>query len=442
MAKTRICIVGGGSYNWSPIVLRDIAAMKDLSGTIVLHDIAPAPLEDIQQLGRKIMSAAGADFAVETTTNLADALRGAEFVIVTITTGGLEAMRQDLDIPRKYGIYQAVGDTVGPGGLSRALRNIPAMLEIARTMERVCPDAWLLNLTNPMTTLTRAISKVANLKVIGLCHELFGVRGTLREMFGAANQDIQMQVAGINHLIWLLDLKIRGQDGLQMIRDYIKENRPIPVRTSGAAGPFPSFRDHWQVKLALFDIFGYLPAAGDRHVAEFFPYFLTEETHAGADYGVGLTLIEHRYEVGRMAKEGVRAAIESPEPPPLKRSEEEVVDIIAAIANGRSLHTIVNLPNRGQIDNLPRDAVVETMGIVGPAGAHGVSVGALPPGVLNTLYPHVINQEQIVDAALTGDRKLALQALLNDPLVRDFRTAPQMLDELLKAHAAYLPQFA
>jgi len=441
MANTRICIVGGGSYNWTPIMHRDIAATKDLSGTIVLHDIDPAAVDDLQRLGRKIMSAAGADFTVEATTELNEALRGAEFVIITITTGGLEAMRHDLDIPRKYGIYQSVGDTVGPGGLSRALRNIPVMVGIARTIGRVCPDAWLLNLTNPMTTLTRAINKTTNLKAIGLCHELFGVRGTLKEMFDATNEDLQMRVAGVNHMIWLLDLKIKGQDGFKMIREYLKSRRQIPVRTSGAAGPFPSFRDHWQVKLALFDVYGYLPAAGDRHVAEFFPYFLTEETHAGADYGVGLTLIEHRYEVARMAQAGVLAAIESADPLSVQRSEEEVVDIISAVANGRSLHTIVNLPNRGQIDNLPREAVVETMGMVGPAGAYGVSVGALPRGVLNTVHPHVINQELIVDAALSGDRQLALQALLNDPLVRDFRSAPRMLDELLKGHAEYLPQF-
>ena len=441
MAKTRICIVGGGSYNWTPIMLRDIAATKDLSGKIVLHDIDPAALEDLRRLGRKIMSVAGADFTVEATTDLNEALRDAEFVIVTITTGGLEAMRHDLDIPRKYGIYQAVGDTVGPGGLSRALRNIPVMVEIARAMERVCPDAWLLNLTNPMTTLTRTLNKVTRLKVIGLCHELFGVRGTLKEMFDATTEDLQMRVAGINHMIWLLDLKIRGQDGFQMIRDYINSGRQIPVRTSGAARLFPSFRDHWQVKLALFDVYGYLPAAGDRHVAEFFPYFLTEETHAGENYGVGLTLIEHRYEVARMAKASVRSWIESADPLSVERSEEEVVDIISAIANGRSLYTIVNLPNRGQIDNVPREAVVETMGMVGPTGAYGVSVGALPRGVLNTVHPHVINQEMIVDAALAGDRQLALQALLNDPLVRDFRSAPRMLDELLKAHAEYLPQF-
>jgi alpha-galactosidase len=440
MAKTRICIVGGGSYNWTPIILRDIAATRDLSGTIVLHDLEPDALEDLRRLGSKIMSVAGADFAVEATTDLSEALRGAEFVIVTITTGGLEAMRHDLDIPRKYGIYQSVGDTVGPGGLSRALRNIPVMIAIGREMERVCPDAWLLNLTNPMTTLTRALNKVTKLKVIGLCHELFGVRSTLKEMFGATNDEIQMRVAGVNHLIWLLDLKIKRQDGFQMIRNYVASGRPIPVKaTSGRL--LKPFQDRWQVKLALFDAYGYLPAAGDRHVAEFFPFFLTEETHAGEDYGVLLTEIEHRYEVARMARASVLSWIDSADPLSVERSEEEVVDIIAAIANGRSLHTIVNLPNRGQIDNLPREAVVETMGMVGPTGAYGVSVGALPPGVLNTVHPHVVNQEMIVDAALAGDRSLALQALLNDPLVRDFRSAPRMLDELLQAHAKHLPQF-
>ena len=441
MGKTRICFVGGGSYQWTPKLLTDIALTKDLSGTIVLHDIAPGPMEEMQRLGRKIMAEAGADFSIETSGDLHEALKDAEFVIVTITTGGLEAMRKDLDIPLRYGIYQSVGDTVGPGGWSRALRNVPVMVGIAKAMEKVCPDAWMLNLTNPLTVLTRAVYKTTNVKAMGLCHELQGVRGGMMRMFGNQPEDYEMKVAGINHLIWLLDLKIKGQDGFRMIREYLAAGRAIPVRTSGAAGPFPSFRDHWQVKLALFDIFGYLPAAGDRHVAEFFPYFLTDAHQAGADYGVLLTEIEHRYEVARSAQASVRAWIESADPPPIKRSEEEVVDIIAAVANGRSLHTIVNLPNRGQIDNLPREAVVETMGMVGPNGAYGVSVGALPPGVLNTVHPHVLNQELIVDAALTGDRKLALQALINDPLARDFRTAPQLLDELLLAQAEFLPQF-
>lgn len=440
MASTRICIVGGGSYNWTPTLLRDIAGMKDLSGSVVLHDINPAAMEEMRQLGRKIMEATGAEVTVEANGDLEDSLRGAEFVITTITTGGLEAMRRDLDIPLKYGIYQSVGDTVGPGGLSRALRNIPVMVGIARAMERVCPDAWLLNITNPMTTLTRAVSKTTSIKVIGLCHELFGVRGALMRMFDASVDDFEMRVAGVNHLIWLLDLRIRGQDGFQMLRDYLESARSIPLKSTSGGHRAP-FQDRWQVKLALFDAYGYLPAAGDRHVAEFFPYFLNDSTHAGEDYGVLLTLIEHRQESAGAAQARTRAWLDGTQPLPVERSNEEIADIIAAIANGRSLRTIVNLPNRGQIDNLPREAVVETLGVVGAAGAHGISAGSLPPGVLNTLHPHVINQEMIVDAALTGSRELALQALLGDPLVHDFRSAPLMLDELLEAHADYLPQF-
>src|SRR5215208_1775541 len=215
MGKTRICFVGGGSYQWTPKLLTDIALTRDLSGTIVLHDIAEAPMLEMQKLGQKIMAAAGADFAIETSGDLAEALRDAEFVIVTITTGGLEAMRKDLDIPLQYGIYQSVGDTVGPGGWSRALRNVPVLVEIAQTMERVCPDAWLLNLTNPLTVLTRAVSKVSRVKVVGLCHELLGVRAAMMRMFDATAQDFEMRVAGINHLIWLLELKIRGEDGFR-----------------------------------------------------------------------------------------------------------------------------------------------------------------------------------------------------------------------------------
>ena len=440
MARTRVCFVGGGSYQWTPKLLTDIALMKDLAGTIVLHDIAPEPLEEMRRLGTKIMAAADADFVVEANPDLAESLREAEFVILTITTGGLEAMRKDLDIPLRYGIYQSVGDTVGPGGLARALRNVPVVLDIARTIERVCPDAWLLNLTNPLTVLTRSVTKTTTVKTIGLCHELLGVRGAMMRMFGANADDFEMRVAGTNHLIWLLDLKIGGRDGFELVREYAAGGRQVPLKSTSGGHRAP-FQDRWKLKLALFETYGSLPAAGDRHLAEFFPSFLTDETGAGEDYGVLLTTIEHRYDMLREFQASVRAWLDGSRPLPLERSLEESADIIAAIANGRSVRAIVNLPNRGQIDNLPREAVVETLAEVGAAGAIPLSVGALPPGVLNTVHPHVVNQEMLVDAALTGDRRLALQALVNDPLVRDFRSAPKLLDELLEAHAELLPQF-
>jgi alpha-galactosidase len=440
MAKTRICFVGGGSYQWTPKLLTDIALTKDLSGTIVLHDIAPEPMEVMQRLGRKIMAAAGADFAIETSGNLEEALKDAEFVIVTITTGGLEAMRKDLDIPLRYGIYQSVGDTVGPGGWSRALRNVPVMVGIARAMEKVCPNAWMLNLTNPLTVLTRAVYKTTSVKAMGLCHELQGVRGGMMRMFGNQPEDYEMKVAGINHLIWLLDLKINGQDGFEMVREYEASGKAVPLRSTSGAHRAP-FQDRWRVKTSLLETYGYLPAAGDRHVAEFFPYFLTEETGAGEDYGVLLTKIEHRYDMLHASQAEVKATLASDEPMQLAHSPEESADIIAAMANGRPFRAIVNVPNTGQIDNLPRQAIVETLAEVGATGVNPIGVGALPGGVLNTVHPHAVNQELLVDAALTGDRQLALQALLGDPLVRDYRAAPKLLDDLLEAHAELLPQF-
>jgi alpha-galactosidase/6-phospho-beta-glucosidase family protein len=440
MGKTRICFVGGGSYQWTPKLLTDIALTKGLSGTIVLHDVAPGPMEEMQRLGRKFMAEAGADFSIETSGDLHEALKDAEFVIVTITTGGLEAMRKDLDIPLRYGIYQSVGDTVGPGGWSRALRNVPVMVGIAKAMEQACPNAWMLNLTNPLTVLTRAVYKTTSIKAMGLCHELQGVRGGMIRMFGNQVEDYEMKVAGVNHLIWLLDLKINGRDGFEMVREYEASGKAVPLRSTSGAHRAP-FQDRWKVKQSLLKTYGYLPAAGDRHVAEFFPYFLTEETGAGEDYGVLLTKIEHRYDMLHASQAEVKAMVQGEKPVPLDHSPEESADIIAAMVNGRPFRAIVNVPNTGQIDNLPREAIVETMAEVGATGVNPIGVGALPGGILGTLHPHAVNQELLVDAALTGDRQLALQALLGDPLVRDYKSAPKLMDELLEAHAELLPQF-
>ena len=439
MAETRICFVGGGSYNWMPKLLGDLALTPDLEGTVVLHDINLSALEDIRRYGHKVFERYGGRFTLETTTDLERGLDGADFVVVTITTGGLPTMAIDLDVPEKYGIYQSVGDTVGPGGLSRALRNVPVMLEIARAMERHCPNAWMLNLTNPMTVLTRVVTLTTRIKTIGLCHELFGVRSGLIRMFGGAPSDFEMRVAGVNHLIWLLDMTIRGRDGLQMVRDFVAEGRRVPIPAARGDWHAP-FVDRWKLKLTLFDVYDALPAAGDRHLAEFFPYFLTDATHQGADYDVLLTRIADREQQVATARAAVREAIAG-ELPTVTRSPEATADIVSAVANGRSTRTIVNLPNTGQIDNLPRGAVVETLAEITSAGAQPLTVGALPPGVLSTLEPHVANQELIVRAALEGNRQLALQAMVNDPLVHDLEKGRAILDEFLIAHEAYLPQF-
>jgi len=443
MGNVKITIIGGGSYTWGPTLIRDIVTTEELKGSkVVLHDIDHESLTLIYNLGKKIIEENHLEFEIEKTTELEEALKGADFVILTISTGGLEAMRYDLEIPEKYGIYQSVGDTVGPGGLSRALRNIPVIVGIAKEMERICPNAWLLNYTNPMTTLCRAVTRTTSIKTIGLCHELFGTLDMLKQIFKVQDEsEIEVKAGGINHLVWILDVKVRGEDGFPKLYKFAKEyldSKDIILNQLETQDPTV---DNKIVKFELLMKFGALPAAGDRHIAEFFPYFLTAENNKGEKYGVKLTTIEHRLAWRSKAKSDVEKMVNGRVLLDMKPSREAASKIISAIVDSKYHIDIMNLPNIGQIANLPKNTVVETFGVIGSIGAYGIAIGHLPDGILNIINRHVINQEMIVEAALTGDRNLALQALLNDPLVRNLEDASKMLDEMLRANKKHLPQF-
>jgi len=443
----RIVIVGGGSYGWGPTIIRDIAVTEHLAGChIVLEDIDPEPLEILYPLGKKIVEAAGTGCTIEATTNEVEALTGADFVILTITTGGLDMMEHDIAVPLKYGIYQPVGDTVGPGGLLRALRNIPVVVGIAKNIEmHAKPGCWLINYTNPMTTLCRSVTRETSVPTIGLCHELFGTLGMLQGIFGLDNwhRDISVKVGGVNHLPWIVEMSVRGRDGFDLLRKALE--KPLEVQeVEGLTLSLDTHKlDHSQVKFELFKTFGCLPAAGDRHLVEFFPYFCTEATNAAADFGVGLTTVEERRTHWRGgAIERCKKMLSGEEEINLDRSGETASRIMAALSGGEPMIDVMNVPNVGQINNLPREAVVECMGTIDGSGAHGISIGDLPPGIAANVQRHVYNQEMTVEAALSGDRNLALQVLCNDPLVRDdWRIARKMLDEMIELTGEYLPQF-
>lgn len=444
---TKIVIVGGGSFAWGPLFIRDIMLIPELSDVhIVLHDIDPEALDLVYAVGTKAIGAGRSTITLEKTEDLDAALQAADFVILTITTGGLEAMRHDLEIPARYGIVQAVGDTVGPGGLARGLRNIPVVVEIARRMEAICPDAWLLNYTNPMSTLTRAVSRETNIKVIGLCHEWIGVRGKLASAFEVAADEIQATIAGINHLPWLLQLKVRGEDGMPRLQQLAADI----LATRGSALGYKdddawSTIDRGMVKARLFQIYGGMPVAGDRHLAEFFPFFLTEATGFGKEFGLELTDIEERYQWRADDRDRLTEILtEDFDLSPLlaEDSGEAANKIIAALVTNRSYHGIMNLPNQGQIANLPPGSVVETLGIVDATGARGISAGPLPVGMHAVVSRHVSNQELIVEAALLGKRSLAFQALMNDPMIcLEPNDAELMLGEMLSANKLFLPRF-
>jgi alpha-galactosidase len=321
--------------------------------------------------------------------------------------------------------------------LARGLRHIPFAVQLAREMEQLCPNAWLLNLTNPMTTICRAITRATSIRTIGLCHEVDGARANLAKLFDVPARAIEFAVAGINHLPTLLDFTVGGRAGAPLLQAWLAEHGAFArIDTHTDRAPiYDVFWDRLAVKLTLFEQLGVLFGAGDRHVAEFFPNFLTEATGYGDRYGVMLTTIEQREELQRYRRDRVeRFAAGAPEQ--LQPSGEQLAGVMAALAGGPAGRFVVNVPNRGQIDNLSRDVTVECMAEIGPLGLQPLSIGALPHAAYAAIAPHVARQELIVEAALTGDRAPALAALASDPLVRDPASVAPMLDALLAANAA------
>jgi alpha-galactosidase/6-phospho-beta-glucosidase family protein len=437
----KIAFVGGGSYQWGPKIILDVALNDDLrGGRLVLHDINAEALDDMYEWGTKALDQADADLKLEKTQRLEEALAGADFVVLSISTGGLDATALDLEIPARYGVLQTVGDTVGPGGHFRALRNIPVVVDIARSMEKACPDAVLLNLTNPLTALTRAVTKATSIRAVGLCHELFSTLGMLSKIFDTPEEAINVRVAGVNHFIWVTDVSVQGRDVTEEAFRRISGGEAREIALADAAGDTDPFVNTWGFRTELCRLYGHLPAAGDRHLCEFLPGYLRDEKER-ARLDLRVTTVDIRREKLAADREMVRRMIQGKEPVPTERSREEISDIIAAMWTGEDSVNIVNLPNAGQVRDLPLGAVVETYGAVNGAGASGIVFGELPPPVAALVHPHVFNQEAVVQAALTGDRDLAFRAFLNDPLVGNRHDADQMFEEMFEAQAASLPHF-
>jgi alpha-galactosidase len=452
----RIVIIGGGSYQWVPKLLIDVVNTPSLAATeLVLQDINPEPLEPIAEYVRYIAELKGIPLTVRTTTNQRAALEGAEYVVVTISTGGFDSMRHDLEVPEKYGIKQSVGDSVGPGGVMRALRNIPVLIGIARDMEDVCPEAWMLNITNPMTTLCRGVTRETSVKTVGLCHEVAGARWALSNLLGAEFLAIDYDIVGVNHLPIITGLRTNGDDAFPQLRELLATpellDQPIELppelgeeamKLAAGFSKRDLLQSH-QVKFALFERYGALPAAGDRHLVEFFPNFLTEESEWGKRWGVALTTIADRErDAGghRARLEKLRADTEVPTMP----SGEMVAPLIDSFLRDKPRPLPLNLPNAGQLPDLPVEVVVEAMCVADASGMHGRGEPHAPT-LLNEWLRRVISaQEATVEAAVSGSRKKAVDAMMLDPLAGriDFDRLEQMTDEMLAATKQWLPQFA
>lgn len=440
MANIKIVLVGGGSYGWGPSVLGNILRNEHLDGCrVVLHDIDTQALELNFRLAGRLKALAGSATTFEQTVDLKAALDGADFVVVTISTGDLEAMRVDLETPEKYGIFQTVGDTVGPGGANRTLRNVPVFLKLARAMERQCPQAWMLNCSNPLSALTRVVNRESSIRALGLCH---GVRGQVRDFarfLGAELEECAYVNTGVDHCAWLTELKVRGADAADLLTEKgIDRWLALPPAAAEKDETFGALYRN-RCGLLLWRALGYLPGIGDRHMVEFFPEFL-RELESVERYGLVRTSIEDR-ETGRQrARRRVEEWVSGEEELELPQGSDDVAGWIAALCGGPAVEDNLNAPNRGQAPQLPAGAIVETRGLLDAAGFHPL-VSPMPPPLEAIVRPHAVRQELLVDAALEGSFDKALAALSSDPLAGRVENVRSMLEEMMAGTREWLPQF-
>lgn len=454
MPATKIVIIGAGSASFGPAILGDLLKCRQLRGsTIALCDINAYGLELITRLAERLNREWEAGVTIESSTDRRDLLPGAEFVIVAIAVDRERCWRQDWEIPLKYGIRQPLGENGGPGALFHTARNALPILGICRDIEQLCPSAWLLNFTNPVPRMTLVAHRYSKVKTVGLCHQIgmgyaivalvlgkdIGLKVELpkdpedldeqigQEVYAA----LDIKAAGLNHFTFILDMRDRrtGEDLYPLFKRRLQEFRPIIQPLSQR----------------IFEIFGLFPATGDGHLAEYVHWVHDPQTRPWEKYGL------HVYdwdgaeaERKQMWQEIEQMVDGAPITNWVKEGSGELAlpIILDILENRNALEVAVNIPNEGYISNLPDGAIVEVPAVVSRFGIRGLSVGPLPEPIAALCRTQITVASLAVDAAVTGSRELAIQALLLDPMVNDIDQARALLEEMLEVQRDYLPQFS
>jgi len=461
MLPTKVVVIGAGSAIFGLNTVAALMGSKRLRGSqLALVDQNVDTLSLIARLADRLNCEWDAQMNITIYTHHSEALESAEFVVSAIEVPPREVLwRNDYEIPLKYGVRQPYAENGGPGGFIHAARNIGPVMEIVRTMERACPDAWFINFTNPMIRICDAIARHSSIRVVGLCHEIlagYGMVGLalakdlgfdvpegeistradpdtwprLMQVTRQALERLEIQAAGVNHFSWMLDVRdrVNGQD------------------------LYPLFAERWEAMDASFEpltrrvyqAVGWFPMAGDTHMCEYLPWVSDPVTQPWQKFDLplydwdrwaGLRDKGHdeiaRMGDGRMGVDHLREV-----------NSEGALEIIEDIAGGGSrLYAAVNVPNQGYISNLPRGAIVELPARVSGAGVQGIGIGTLPEPVAELCRRELAVVRLGVDATMSGDRQKALQCLLLDPVVTDLDVAQQILDDYLETYREHLPQF-
>ncbi|MBN1522913.1 MAG: alpha-glucosidase/alpha-galactosidase [Spirochaetales bacterium] len=444
-----IAYIGGGSLHWAYDLMHDLALDGDIEGTVRLYDIDIPAAQQNEIYGNRLAQhqKAASRWKYTVSNTLKEALAGADFVIISIFPGTFEDMRVEVHMPEEYGILQPVGDTVGPGGLFRALRLIPVFCEFARAIEEFAPDAWVINYTNPMSLCVATLySEYPGIKAFGCCHEVFGTQKLLAAMVEEVfeekyvqRDEIVINVLGLNHFTWLTRAFYKTEDlfpgFLKFADTYYTEG--FEKLESWQKNVFQCAH---RVKFDLFRRFGCIAAAGDRHLAEFIPEKYVQDKFSVAQWKFHLTTIEDRIIRRNNRIKEVAAHLSGEKPVVLEQSEEEGVRIMKALLGLGNFVTNANLPNMGQIHNCGQHAIVETNVLFMKDSACPVIAGKIPGPLEETINGHIANQQLILKAALKKDQELAFQAFRNDPLVTcDDNDAEELFFKMLSGLAHCLP---
>ena len=448
----KIAYIGGGSRGWARNLINDLAKEPLLAGEVALYDIDLEGAKMNEKIGNDLSAREDivGKWNYKVYEKIDDALTGADFVVISILPGTFNEMESDVHTPEKYGIYQPVGDSTGPGGIVRALRCLPMFEEFAIAIKNNCPNAWVINFTNPMTMCVRTLYKVfPEIKAFGCCHEVFGTQKLLAKVLkdtydlDVPREDIIVNIVGVNHFTFLTEAKYKGMDLFPIYKKYVDEH---PEGIGESIDP-----DHWanapfacthKVKFDLFKRYGAIAAAGDRHLVEFCPgKWYLKDIDTIASFGYTLTSVQWRKN-DLVNRKKVTLDNYNGKPFELRETGEETVLQIKALLGLGNIVTNVNIPHKGQIESLPIDAVVETNAFFSGDSLKPVHAGKVEPA-LNALFERIVEeQETVCDAALTGDYEKAFVAFVNNPNVcLGFKDARNLFNEMLENTKKYLPHY-
>ncbi len=439
MHRTRICIIGGGSRLWAINFMKDLTLNRKVEGTVVLHDIDHEAALNNVSVGERMLKINGDEgrFEYIAEDNLEKALEGAELVLIAIEPGKTECRWADLCLPEEYGILETVGDTTGPGGLIRAKRALPLFFDFARAIKKVCPDAWVINYTNPMTLCTAALYRAfPAIKAFGCCHEVFHTEDMLCRLcekeYGVlpSRRDLRVDITGVNHFTFITSAWWQGHDLMKTVKRIAEDPRTFSDHTAVALERTKKEKWFESDNLVAFEFmrrFGVLGAAGDRHLSEFVPWFLSDEKYLNS---LGVIRTPYSWRLKTAAEK--KAKVFTDEELRATPSGEEGVDIMMALLGEGNLKTNMNRPNEGQITYLPKGRIVESLGLISRDSVSPI-VSQDPPLAVQNLIRRISDEQQIaLDAIWENNDELLFEAFLMDPLVSiPVSKARELFDRML-----------